>query len=77
MGVLLEAYRARVPSSPSSGRPMVRHRPFIVLAAALLIYNTLLFAVSSGFGALAVPAAALLTGPVLLALHPPWSRGRS
>ncbi|TDE39328.1 sensor histidine kinase [Nonomuraea mesophila] len=71
MGVLREAYRARVPSSPGSNRPLVRRGPFIVLAAALLIHNTLMFAVSFGFGALALPAAALLAGPVLLARHRP------
>ncbi|MEV6034398.1 histidine kinase [Nonomuraea sp. NPDC052116] len=76
MGVLREAWYVRVPPAPGTGRPMLRRLTFAVLAAAVLIFNLLFYAVSAGFGVLSVPAAVLLAGPVLMAWHrplPAWS----
>ncbi|MEU6720077.1 histidine kinase [Nonomuraea sp. NPDC046802] len=61
----------RVPTAPGSDQPMLRRRLFVVLACGLLIWETLFFAVSGGFGILAVPAAVLVAGPVLWAWHRP------
>ncbi|MEV4111637.1 histidine kinase [Nonomuraea sp. NPDC049695] len=71
MGVFGEAHAIRLPVSPGTERPMLRRWPFAATAGALLVYNSMLLAGSAGFGALAVPAAALLAGPVLWAWYRP------
>ncbi|MEV4360684.1 histidine kinase [Nonomuraea sp. NPDC049625] len=76
MGVLREAWYVRVPPAPGTGRPMLPRLPFAALAAAVLIFNLLFYAVSAGFGVLSVPAAVLLAGPVLMGWYrplPAWS----
>ncbi|RVX41119.1 signal transduction histidine kinase [Nonomuraea polychroma] len=50
---------------------MLRCRPFAVLAGILLVGNTTLFAAAGDFGVLAIPAAVLASGPVLLAWYRP------
>ncbi|WP_431933103.1 sensor histidine kinase [Nonomuraea jabiensis] len=50
---------------------MLRRLPFTVLAGALLIFNLPFYVVTAEFGVLAVPAAVLLTGPVLMAWYRP------
>lgn len=50
---------------------MLRCGPFGVLAGILLVGNTTLFAAAGDFGVLAVPAAVLASGPVLLAWYRP------
>ncbi|WP_188195775.1 sensor histidine kinase [Nonomuraea sp. SYSU D8015] len=71
MGVLSDAYGVRVPTAPGTDQPMLRRWMFAVAAGALLVYNALFFAISAGFGVLAVPASALLAGPVLWACYRP------
>ncbi|NRQ38185.1 sensor histidine kinase [Nonomuraea sp. NN258] len=60
-----------MPSSTGTERPMFRRRPFAVLAGILLVGNATLFATAGDFGALAVPAAVLASGPVFLAWYRP------
>ncbi|SEG91629.1 Signal transduction histidine kinase [Nonomuraea solani] len=61
----------RVPISPETGRPVLRRWPFAAAAVALLVHDALLLSVSSGFGVLAVPAAAMIAAPVLWAWYRP------
>ncbi|MBF8186710.1 sensor histidine kinase [Nonomuraea sp. K274] len=71
MGVVRDLYDVRMPTSPGTDRPMFRRRPLAVLAGILLVGNTTLFAAAGNFGVLAVPAAVLASGPVLLAWYRP------
>jgi signal transduction histidine kinase len=71
MGVFQDARSVRVPTSPDTQQPMLSRWPFVVLTGALLVYNSLFFAVSAGYGLLALPVAALLAWPVLWAWHRP------
>lgn len=71
MGVLGEARGVRVPASPGTERPMLRRGTLAALAGVLLVINGLLLGIGARFGVLAVPAAALLAGPVLWAWYRP------
>lgn len=71
MGVIRDLDDVRMPTSPGTDRPMLRCGPFAVLAGILLVGNTTLFAAAGDFGVLAVPAAVLASGPVLLAWYRP------
>lgn len=69
--VIQDVYDVRMPTSPGTGRPMLRCGPFAVLAGILLVGNATLFAVAGDFGVFAVPAAVLAAGPVVLAWYRP------
>ncbi|MFC7099451.1 hypothetical protein ACFQQB_02510 [Nonomuraea rubra] len=73
MGVLGRLRGIRVPDSPGTGRPVARRGTFVAAAGAVLVVDALMLVTGPDFGALAVVAAVLLAGPVLLAWYRPMA----
>ncbi|MGW3345585.1 sensor histidine kinase [Nonomuraea rubra] len=73
MGVLGRLSGIRVPDSPGTGRPVARRGTFVAAAGAVLVVDALMLVTGPDFGALAVVAALLLAGPVLLAWYRPMA----
>ncbi|WP_157252252.1 sensor histidine kinase [Nonomuraea typhae] len=68
MGVI---WGVRLPTVPGTEHPEFRLRPFVLLAAASLVMNALIFQFAYALGVLSVPVSALVSAPVLVAWYRP------